>query len=143
MDWNKSGGKQVMSPINIALDKALEQYNKTRKSNVSVKESEDKTDKYMFFIDEKPIGHITAIPNYSNCGVLDLHGMLGNPDIILRFVALLCNCMDRSILTYNTSYRQEGIKRALEEHGFYTVDKLFLNKASKSQIQFHIKDLTQ
>lgn len=124
--------------LGVAAKLYKDQYNK-----VIVATRED--NQITLHIEDKNIGFVRLIDNYSNCGVLDLHNLSSSTkssqSIILNYMSIYCRVNGQSILTYSTSASQKMVKQSLEKNGFHTVGKTFYNRSSSHDIEFHLKEV--
>ncbi len=93
----------------------------------------------------RSIGQIYFKPNWSNCGLADIHNLTNSTprdmNLILAFIKFYAKSSQYSVLIYNTSSMQTTIQKALDDSGFHTVSKTFLNNGSKRGMLFHMVQL--
>ena len=94
---------------------------------------------------KRQLGTIYFKPNWSNCGLADLHNLTQTTprdmNLILAFIKFFAKNNHYSVLLYNTSSMQSTIRKALEDSGFHTVNKVFQNNGSKRGMLFHMVQL--
>ncbi len=125
------------------LKEITAEFNKEREKPVDVRVDHNE---YTFTMSDKDIGGVSIIPNYSNCGIFDVHGLWGlhkkDMDLILEFVTFFVERGGRrNIITYNTASNQALLKKSLKKAGFDTSKKTYRNGNSGHRIEFHTLEL--
>ncbi|KKN28187.1 hypothetical protein LCGC14_0856880 [marine sediment metagenome] len=122
----------------------VRKFNKDRRFKVDVLYDDDR-----FIVrratTKSELGGIYFKPNWSNCGLGDLHNLTQttprNMNLIIAFIKFYAKSNCYSVLLYNTSSAQTTIRKALEDNDFHTVKKIFKNNGSKRGMLFHMVQL--
>lgn len=136
-----------MAEFSFTLVAAKSLYKQLTGEIIGLKQSKHERSGYnQVFIYDKAdhsIGHFSYICDMANCGVLHISHIvfegMGRAKTMFKVIDVVARCLDRRILTYNTSDEQGDFEDYLEEFGFVKISSKYKNPRSENVISFHLK----